>query len=56
MIGIMAAVAIPAYQDYVERSRSRGAQLAPTIQQPPAAVMAKAAWPGAGRVWFAEQA
>jgi uncharacterized RDD family membrane protein YckC len=56
MIGIMAAVAIPAYQDYVERSRSRGAQLAPPIQQPPDAVMAKAVLPGGGRVWFAGQA
>ncbi len=55
-IGIMAAVAIPAYQDYVERARSRGAQFAPPSLQLPAAPVAAAALPGAGRVWLAGQA
>lgn len=56
MIGIMAAIAIPAYQDYVERARSRGAQLAPPSLQEPAAQAASPALPGNGRLWLAERA
>lgn len=56
MIGMMAAIAIPAYQDYVERARSRGAQLAPPSLQRAAEPAAAAALPGAGRLWWAAQA
>lgn len=56
MLGIMAAIAIPAYQEYVERARNRGAQLAPPMLQVPAAHSANLALPGNGRLWLAEQA
>lgn len=52
MLGILAATAIPAYQDYVERARSRGAQLAPPAAGAPADTAARASLPGGGRLWL----
>lgn len=56
LLGILAAVAIPAYQDYTERARSRGAQLAPPALHLPAEPAASTPLPGKGRVWLAEPA
>lgn len=56
LIGILAAIAIPAYQDYTERARSRGAQLAPPALQVPAAQSQSPVLPGNGRLWLAERA
>lgn len=56
LLGILAAVAIPAYQDYTERARSRGAQLAPPALHLPAEPAASTPLPGTGRVWLAEPA
>ena len=56
LLGILAAIAIPAYQDYTERARSRGAQLAPPALHLPAEPAASLSLPGKGRVWLAEPA
>lgn len=52
LLGMLAAVAIPAYQDYTERARSRGAQLAPPVLEAPALAAADPQLPGEGRLWL----
>ncbi len=56
LMGMLAAIAIPAYQDYTERARSRGAQLAPPSSESVAAVAAAPQWPGHDRLWLAPEA
>ena len=56
LLGILAAAAIPAYQDYTERARSRGAQLAPPVLEAPALAAADPQLPGQGRLGLAPKA
>ncbi|SDD67579.1 RDD family protein [Aquimonas voraii] len=56
LLGMLAAIAIPAYQDYTERARSRGAQLAPPAVEAPELSFARAELPGGGRLWLEAKA
>lgn len=56
LLGMLAAIAIPAYQDFTERARSRGAQLAPPTMDAPARSIAGAGLPGQGRLWLETEA
>ncbi len=56
LMGMLAAIALPAYQDYTERARSRGAQLAPGVSRTLVVAVAQPPLPGHGRLWVTSEA